>query len=140
MLNVDFLKEFTTFAAILAGFSLTVTFRVMLHPLPPSKCQIRAQNILTIAFLIASVLMILAVLLSALLISVQARLSNGQPATPEMLNSAILSFFLIAFGSLVILVGIGASGFIISKGFGIFTIIISSLSAISGITICCIVL
>lgn len=132
MLNVEFVKQFSEFGAILAGFSMAIAYSFILH-----KCNSNSTRAIQIggAFLVSAIFLILGVLLAAWTLTINAKIGEGIPPSDAVLSGAKILLYLTAAGGISLLVGIGLSGFMQSKNFGRFTAILAILGLLAAVVI-----
>lgn len=129
MLNVEFVTQFAAFAAILAGFSMSIAFAVILRS--NSSSNPRVEQLTAGAFLLSALVLMLSVFIAALVLSINAQSANlgqpdspdqiGRPAAQRLVQAANLTYYLSLIGGLFMMAGLGASGFIRSRKMGRFT-------------------
>jgi hypothetical protein len=135
MLNVEFVTQFAAFGAILAGFSMSIAFSLILHSNASSKPSRGLMQTTGGAFLTSAVVLALAVFLAAVILSIHAQTPPGLPPTSRVVQGANLLFYVTAAGGLAMLVGTALSGFIRSKRFGAFTVTLALLSLVAAVVI-----
>lgn len=130
MLNVEYVNQFASFGAILAGFSMSIAYSFFLHKEESNKPN---QNLLHYtggAFLASAVLLILGVFLASLVLSVHSANGVQNAPTPSVLKGADWVFYITLFGALSMLIGVALSGFSRTKRLGFFTATMALLAAI----------
>ena len=115
MLNVQFVTQFAAFGAILAGFSMSIAFSILLHS--SEKPKEKLEQFTAGAFLTSALILVLAAFLAALVLSVHAQNSvslSGEDLIPEtgsqaplLVRSANALFYVIALGGVAMLTGLG---------------------------------
>ncbi len=138
MLNVEFVKQFAGFGAILAGFSMAIAYSLLLHAQPANTAQSmpteRYTKLLQTAagaFFVSAIVLVLAVFLAAWTLSIFNLIPEGQPTPDGLIHSADWVFYLTLGGGLALLVGVAISGFIRSKPLGFVTATLSSLALVA---------
>ena len=134
-LNVEYINQFATFGAILAGFSMSIAYSVILHKDGSKETISKLMHFIGGAFLTSAVSLVLGGFLAALVLSVHSANGQPDPASPIVLNGADLSFAITLIGLISMLVGIGASGYIKTKHFGRFTKYLAMLTGAGAIII-----
>jgi len=140
MLNVEFVKQFAEFGAILAGFSMAIAFSLLLHngtkPVPPVAAPDLPSWVLPVAagaFLMSALVLVLGELLAAWVLSIYNALPKDSVPPPQVVSGAEWVFYLTIVGALALLVGIAISGRLRSIRLGAFTVALSILALVGAI-------
>ena len=135
MLNVEFINQFASFGAILAGFSMSIAYSFFLHIDDTNEAKHTLLQFIGGAFLASAVFLILGVFLASLVLSVHSANGSPDPPTPTVLRGANWVFTLTLIGAASMLIGIGSSGFIRTDRLGAFSIIVAVVGAIGSVII-----
>ena len=125
VLNLEFVQVFFEFGAILAGFSMAIASSFILQERKTGEQGYGQLQRVGVPFIISSILLILGVFLAALILSVNAQVPENQNQPGPLINAADWLFRVTIAGGISMLVGMGLSGFVWSKGLGILTSVLS---------------
>ena len=133
MLNAEFVTQFAAFGAILAGFSMSIAFSLILHKASSATPKDPLIQTTAAAFLVSAAVLVVGCFLAALTLSIAAQSQPGLPTPPNVLLAAKLLFYVTSAGGLAMLTGIALSGFIRSKRLGRCTVTLAVLSLVAAV-------